>query len=57
MAVTGYFKYLVLECGDRLQELTILGYGYTESAVNLEKVLLLKPDLILGNQDHEAIYN
>ena len=41
---------------DRTQELTILGYGYTAREVNLEKVLLLKPDLILGNQDHEAIY-
>lgn len=38
---------------DRAQELTILGYG---SEVNLEKVLLLKPDLILGNNNHEAIY-
>lgn len=41
---------------DRTQELTILGYGYTAREVNLEKVLLLKPDLILGNQDHKAIY-
>lgn len=37
---------------DHAQELTILGYN----EVNLEKVLLVKPDLILGNNNHEAIY-
>lgn len=35
------------------QELTILGY---EGVINLEKVLLVKPDLILGNHHYEAIY-
>ncbi|MBF2050117.1 MAG: iron-siderophore ABC transporter substrate-binding protein [Elainella sp. C42_A2020_010] len=38
---------------DHAQELTILGY----SEVNLEKVLLVKPDLILGNHHYEAIYD
>lgn len=38
---------------DRAQDLTIIGYG---QEVDLEKVLLLKPDLILGNDTHEAIY-
>jgi iron complex transport system substrate-binding protein len=37
---------------DHAQELTIVGY----SEVNLEKVLLVKPDLILGNHHYEAIY-
>jgi iron complex transport system substrate-binding protein len=38
---------------DHAQELTILGY----SEVNLEKVLLVKPDLIVGNHHYEAIYD
>ncbi|MEL6397679.1 MAG: iron-siderophore ABC transporter substrate-binding protein [Cyanobacteria bacterium J06626_4] len=38
---------------DRAQELTIVGYG---QEVNVETVLLLKPDLILGNDTHAAIY-
>lgn len=37
---------------DHAQELTVLGY----SDVNLEKVLLVKPDLILGNHHYKAIY-
>ncbi|XQQ06751.1 MAG: iron-siderophore ABC transporter substrate-binding protein [Leptolyngbya sp. IPPAS B-1204] len=37
---------------DHAQELTVLGY----SEVNLEKVLLVKPDLILGNHHYKAIY-
>jgi len=38
------------------QELTILGYGSNAEQVSLEKILLLKPDLIMSDQDHEAIY-
>lgn len=38
---------------DRAQELTVVGYGLE---VDLEKVLLLRPDLILGNDTHAAIY-
>ena len=38
---------------DRAQEVTILGY---DGKADLEKVLLLKPDLILGTNTHEAIY-
>lgn len=38
---------------DRAQALTIVGYG---QEVDLEKVLLLKPDLILGSDLHAAIY-
>jgi AraC-like DNA-binding protein len=37
---------------DHAQELTILGYG----EANLKKVLLVKPDLILANNNYEAIY-
>ncbi|ESA33730.1 periplasmic binding protein [Leptolyngbya sp. Heron Island J] len=38
---------------DRSQEVTFLGY----IEADLEKILLLKPDLILGNRMHEAIYD
>lgn len=37
---------------DFAQEMTIIGYN----EVDLETVLLLKPDLIVGNHTHEAIY-
>lgn len=42
---------------NQTQELTILGYGFSSDQVSLEKILLLKPDLIVGNQDHKAIYD
>jgi len=41
---------------DRTQDLAILGHGFTADQVNLEKVLSLQPDLIMGNQDYEPIY-
>lgn len=41
---------------DRTQELTILGYGFGANEVNLEKILLLKPDLIVAVSPHKAIY-
>lgn len=43
--------------GERLQELTILGYGFTAEQVNLEALLSLKPDLIMAVTPHKAIYN
>jgi len=39
------------------QELAILGYGSSAEQVSLEKILTLKPDLILADQDHEPIYS
>jgi iron complex transport system substrate-binding protein len=42
--------------GDRLQELTILGYGFSADQVSLEKLLMLQPDLILAVTPHKAIY-
>ncbi|NJO73395.1 MAG: iron-siderophore ABC transporter substrate-binding protein [Leptolyngbyaceae cyanobacterium RM1_406_9] len=42
---------------DSSQELTILGYGSNAEQVSLEKILTLKPDLILADQDHQAIYS
>lgn len=41
---------------DRTQNLMILGYGFTANQVSLEKLLLLKPDLILAVIPHKAIY-
>jgi iron complex transport system substrate-binding protein len=38
------------------QELTILGYGFTANQVSLEKLLLLKPDLILAVSSQKSIY-
>lgn len=35
---------------------TILGYGFSASQVSLEKLLLLKPDLILATEVHKPIY-
>jgi len=43
--------------GDRLQELPILGYGFTADQVSLEKLLSLKPDLIMAVTPHKAIYD
>ncbi|WP_416669923.1 ABC transporter substrate-binding protein [Egbenema bharatensis] len=43
--------------GDRLEELTILGYGFTADQVNLETLLSLKPDLIIAVTPHKAIYD
>jgi iron complex transport system substrate-binding protein len=42
---------------DSAQDITILGYGSNAEQVSLEKILTLKPDLILADQDHKAIYN
>jgi len=41
---------------DRTQKLTILGYGFSANEVSLEKILLLKPDLIVAVSPHKAIY-
>lgn len=41
---------------DRSKELTILGYGFGANDVSLEKILLLKPDLIVAVSPHKAIY-
>jgi iron complex transport system substrate-binding protein len=41
---------------DRTQKLTILGYGFGANEVSLEKILLLKPDLIVAVSPHKAIY-
>ncbi|NJK64293.1 MAG: iron-siderophore ABC transporter substrate-binding protein [Synechococcaceae cyanobacterium SM2_3_1] len=41
---------------DRTQDLVILGHGFTADQVNLEKVLSLQPDLIMGSQDYKPIY-
>jgi iron complex transport system substrate-binding protein len=41
---------------DRTQELVILGYGFGANDVSLEKLLLLKPDLIVAVSPHKAIY-
>jgi iron complex transport system substrate-binding protein len=43
--------------GERLQGLTILGYGFTADQVNLEALLSLKPDLIMAVTPHKAIYD
>ncbi|NJL55597.1 iron-siderophore ABC transporter substrate-binding protein [bacterium] len=41
---------------DSIQEIVILSYGSNAEQVSLEKILALKPDLILADQDHEPIY-
>jgi len=42
--------------GNRLQELTILGYGFGADQVSIEKLLMLQPDLIMAVSSHKAIY-
>jgi iron complex transport system substrate-binding protein len=41
---------------DHTQEISILGYGSNAEQVNLEKILILKPDLIMADQAHKAVY-